>query len=180
MVVHNGTMVFGAGTLLRDGTDTVAAVSATDGSVLWKYLAGEIMWNFSPATPGDGTWLFSSMCGAVFRISSEGKLIWKVGRSHPMKGCVPAGGALGPNGIFYAEYNEGDGVVGINNTVAAYRVTDGSLVWQATLPYRAAQYPAVGKVGPDGRLAVVAALGDNPRAEEDGFLRMLGGTTRNW
>jgi len=182
MLVDNGIIFFGGRTDVPDGTDTVVAANASDGSFLWEYFAGETMWNFSPSTPGDDTLLFSSTCGAVFRISFGGDLIWKAGPSHPGEMCVPAGGALGPNGIFYAEYNEGESTM--TDTLAAYNVADGSLVWKRNLPYRAAQYPAVGKLGPDGPLAVLAPLGDNaqppmPKELEDAMLASLGGASRN-
>jgi len=192
LLVTNDTIFLGAKTLIDQGTDTIVAANASDGSVLWKYVAGETMWNFSPSTPGDGTLLFSSVCGAVFRLSFEGELIWKVGRSHPGSMCVAGGGALGPNGIFYAEYNEGPPPFAgffnsnsINDTLAAYNVTDGSLVWKRNLPYRAAQYPAVGKLGRDGPLAVVAPLGDNPMStaptlEAPDLLKANGGMMRNY
>jgi len=188
LLVANDTLFLGAMTIL-DGTDTVVAANASDGSLLWKYFAGEMMWNFSPSTPGDGTLLFSSSCGAVFRISFQGELIWKVGRSHPGVFCTVSGGALGPNGIYYAEYSEGEkgafNASSINDTLAAYNVTDGSLVWKRNLPYRAAQYPAVGKLGRDGPLAVVAPLGDNPqkpwpKLAEATLLKANGGTMRNF
>mmetsp|Transcript_62593 Transcript_62593/g.137728 ORF Transcript_62593/g.137728 Transcript_62593/m.137728 type:complete len:478 (-) Transcript_62593:132-1565(-) len=183
--VYDGIIFFGARTKNSSSpySDTLIAASASDGSTLWSYVVGEVIWNFSPSTPGDGTLLFSGSCGAVFRISFEGKLMWKAGPSHPGMMCVPAGGALGPNGIFYSEYNEGEG--NTDNTLAAYSVTDGSLVWKKSLPYRAAQYPAIGKLGPDGPLAVVAAVGDNPlppmpRYAEQSILAALGGAQRNW
>ena len=187
ILVDRDTLWFGAHTPDNAGTDTVVAASASDGRVMWQYVTDETMWNFSPSTPGDGSLLFSSTCGAVFRISSEGKLMWKAGTSHPHKQCVPAGGALGPNGMFYSEYNEGDGpngFSGVNNTLAAYNIEDGSLVWKRNLPYRAAQYPAIGKLGRDGPLAVVAALGDNPVPPippelNFAMLAKLGGPTRN-
>jgi len=188
ILVDRDTLWFGAHTPDNAGTDTVVAASASDGRVMWQYVTDETMWNFSPSTPGDGSLLFSSMCGAVFRISSEGKLMWKAGTSHPHTQCVPAGGAVGPNGMFYSEYNEGggpNGLSGVNNTLAAYNIEDGSLVWKRNLPYRAAQYPAIGKLGPDGPLAVVAAVGDNPlppmpRYAEQSILAALGGAQRNW
>mmetsp|Transcript_134032 Transcript_134032/g.218219 ORF Transcript_134032/g.218219 Transcript_134032/m.218219 type:complete len:522 (+) Transcript_134032:89-1654(+) len=188
LLVANDTLFLGARTF-SDGSDTVLAANASDGSLLWKYFAGEVMWNFSPSTPGDGTLLFSSTCGAVFRISFQGELIWKVGRSHPGVFCTVSGGALGPNGIYYAEYSEGEkgafNASSINDTLAAYNVTDGSLVWKRNLPYRAAQYPAVGKLGRDGPLAVVAPLGDNPQQPgpklvEAALLKANGGTLRNF
>lgn len=133
VLVDHDTLWFGAHTPNHEGTDTVVAASASDGTLMWKYVTDETMWNFSPSTPGDGSVLFSSMCGAAFRISPEGKLMWKAGTSHPHQPCVPAGGALGPNGIFYSEYNEGDGPngsSGVNNTLAAFNISDGSLVWK--------------------------------------------------
>jgi len=191
LLITNNTMFFGARTLIADGTDTVIAANVSDGSVLWKYVVGETMWNFSPSTPGDGTLLFSSSCGAVFRLSFQGELIWKAGQSHPGVICGVSGGALGPNGIFYAEYTEAIHLTSalnfnsVNDTLAAYNVTDGSLVWKRNLPYRAAQYPAVGKLGRDGPLAVVAPLGDNPqkpwpKLAEATFLKANGGTMRNF
>merc|ERR1712037_1071379 len=141
MLVAGDIMFFGAYSTrtLDDGTDTVVAANASDGDLLWTYYAGETMWNFSPSTPGDGSLLFSGTCGAVFRISFQGELIWKAGPSHPGKMCVPGGGAVGPNGIFYAEYNEG--TKSPSDTLVAYNISDGSVVWRKNLPYRAAQYP---------------------------------------
>jgi hypothetical protein len=179
VLVADDILFFGAHSQGKDGADTVVAASASDGSLLWQYGTDELMWNFKPSTPGDRSLIFSSTCGAVFRISFEGKLIWRAGTNLPGKMCVPAGGAMGPNGIFYSEYSDG------TDTLAAYNVTDGSLVWKKQLPYRAAQYPAVGKLGPDGPLAVVAALGDNPmlpmpKAQEMRSLAEIpGGKQRN-
>merc|ERR1719210_3011874 len=108
ILVQNNTIWFGAKSpIIGDGTDTVVAASASDGSVRWQYVTDEVMWNFSPSTPGDGSLLFSSTCGAVFRLSFEGALLWRAGtRHHRHQQCVPGGGALGPNGLFYVEYND--------------------------------------------------------------------------
>jgi len=163
--VFNKTIFFGAltnevpGGSEIGGTDTVVAASVKDGAELWQYVTDEVMWNFSPATPGDGSIIFSGSCGAAFRISSVGELIWKAGPSnpgHPM--CTMAGGALGPNGIFYSEYS--DSVISNNNTLAAYNATDGSLLWSKQLPYHALQYPAVGYLGANGPLVVAVPMGD--------------------
>mmetsp|Transcript_46664 Transcript_46664/g.135044 ORF Transcript_46664/g.135044 Transcript_46664/m.135044 type:complete len:482 (-) Transcript_46664:89-1534(-) len=164
--VYNGTIFFGIGRE-GDGTDAVVALRASDGTYLWDYQTDETMWNFSPSTPGDGTLLFASSCGAVFRLSAEGKLLWRAGKGKPTKAakpemCVPGGGALGPNGVFYVESSQASGIHGEDGTLAAYNVGDGSLLWERALPLRAAQYPAVGRLGKNGPLAVVAGLGDNP------------------
>lgn len=165
MSVFNDTVFFGA---VRppsetNATNLVVAASAVDGSYLWEYFTDDVMWNFSPASPGDETLIFSGSCGAVFRISFEGKLIWRAGPSHPDKICTPSGGALGPLGLFYAEYNEYSPNIfdDQNGVLAAYRVSDGTLAWRKDLGRRGAQYPAVGML--DGRVAVIVPVGDNPQ-----------------
>eukprot|EP00930_Biecheleria_cincta_P019952 TRINITY_DN150_c0_g1_i6.p1 TRINITY_DN150_c0_g1~~TRINITY_DN150_c0_g1_i6.p1 ORF type:complete len:488 (-),score=64.01 TRINITY_DN150_c0_g1_i6:51-1514(-) len=182
--VFNDTIIFGAITnkLYSKGTDTVIAASAADGTMLWQYAADAIMWNFSPSTPGDGSILFSGSCGTVFRISSEGDLIWKAGPSsnpdHPF--CTMAGGALGPNGVFYSMYSVNSS--SNNNKLAAYNVTDGALLWSKHLPYHALQYPAVGHLGAQGPLVVAVPLGDGLSADPmagAAKLARAGGALRN-
>jgi len=192
MLAHAGIVYFGvtSARAIGGGSTIVVAASAYSGDKLWEYEADEVMWNFTPSTPGDGTLLFSSSCGAVFRLGSAGQLLWRAGGHHGRVMCTTAGGALGPNGIFYAEFREGPSILptwgsDVSDTLAAYRVSDGSLLWRRQLPYRAIQYPSVGRLGPDGPLAVVAALGDNPMypmsAEEDATLleSVGGGGLRN-
>jgi len=182
--VFNNTIIFGVLTnkLLDGGTDTVTAVSGTDGTLLWQYVTDEVMWNFAPATPGDGSILFAGSCGAVFRISSGGELIWKAGPFNPGHSmCTMAGGALGPNGIFYSQYSEDDSN---NNTLAAHNITDGALLWSKQLPYHALQYPAVGHLGATGPLVVAVPMGDTllpplPPILSAARLTLNGGALRN-
>lgn len=164
--VVDGHMFFGINRGGQDGTDTVVAASASDGAYLWEYQTDEITWNFSPAFPNDGSLLFASSCGAVFRLSFNGSLLWRAGKGKPQGTeehlCVPGGGTLGPNGVFYTETSQNSDMRSEDGTLAAWNVTDGSLLWERSLPLRAAQYPSVGRLGKDGPLAVVAGLGDNP------------------
>jgi len=153
--VEDQPMIYG-----DDGNNQVRAMNATDGRALWEYTLDDIVWNMIVSTPGDGTILLSSTCGRVYRLSWAGELIWQAGRE-PMKGlwCGCAGGILGPNGLFYAEFNDWPRFQGV---LAAHRVSDGSVVWERTFPllaYGGWQYPSVGRIAPSGRLAVVAALG---------------------
>jgi len=185
--IYNDTLLFASTTnSSMGGPDTLVAVSTVDGNQLWEFVTDTVMWNFMPSFPGDGSVLFSSTCGTVFRLSLEGKLLWREGAGHDTT-CVPAGGASGPNGLFYAEYQEGrqNGEEGEPASwVAAHNISDGSLVWKKKLPYRAAQYPAVGQLGPGGPLAVLAAMGDNPMPPgipllEPFLLTQHGGLFRN-
>jgi len=181
--IYNDRLFFGSVTnSSMAGPDTLVAVSAMDGSYLWDFVTDAVVWNFMPSFPGDGSVVFSSTCGTVFRLSLEGKLLWRVGAGHD-RSCVPAGGASGPNGLFYSEYREGteDSAA---SYVAARNISDGSLVWKRKLPYRAAQYPALGQLGPGGPLAVLAAMGDNPMPPitpivDAAILHQSGGEQRN-
>jgi len=155
LTIYNDTMFFGANDG-GQGTSIVVAANASDGNYLWEYVAGDIMWNFAASAPGDGTLLFSSSCGVAFRISFGGQLIWKAGGSYPGEMCGCGGGALGPNGIFYSEFNRGEE----QGIVSARRVEDGSLLWEEHFGQSGSQYPAVGRLGADGPLAVVIAVGD--------------------
>lgn len=172
--VHNGTVVFAVVPRSPIGKlHNVYAVKAGDGSFLWEYEPDDVLWNFAPASPGDGTLLFSGTCGGVFRITFDGKQLWKVDRPNPPtemgSSCGAAGGALGPNGIFYTMSNDG-ATLGLKTTgrLSAHRVSDGKLLWSKT--YKADektgnQYPAVGKLTSGGPLAVVApwgTFGDSP------------------
>jgi outer membrane protein assembly factor BamB len=163
--VYDGVMFFGAG---DTGVTKVIAGNASDGSFLWEYDSGEVMWNFSPSSPGDGTLIFASSCGCVTRLSSTGEEMWKSGDSHPGAMCGPGGGALGPNGVFYSEFNSfedkqqqwADSSVEEAAYVRAIRIEDGSILWEKQYELGGNQYPAVGQLGEDGPLAVVIAVGD--------------------
>merc|ERR1719221_1365181 len=62
----------------HQGSDSLLALKTSDGSRLWEYITDDVMWNFKPSTPGDGSIIFSSSCGAVHRIDFDGKVIWKL------------------------------------------------------------------------------------------------------
>lgn len=118
-------------TLQQKGTNSIRAVNISTGRQLWDYTTDQVFWNFAPSTPGDGTLLLSGCCGAVFRLSLQnGSLIWRAGPSVANESCGTGGGSLGPNGVFYAEFNEhGEG------KLAAYQVTDGRKLWQSDFEY---------------------------------------------
>jgi len=167
LLVYNDTIFFPARDHLEtrpliggeDGNNQVRAMNASDGRPLWEYTADDIMWNLMVSTPGDGTLLFASQCGGVYRINWAGEQIWRAGRPNPARWCSCGGGTLGPNGMFYAEFNDWERAHAV---VAAHRVSDGKLVWERTWPVYLVggwQFPAVGRLAPHGRLAVVAPLG---------------------
>jgi len=141
------------------GNDMWHAMKSSDGSQLWEYAMGEVVSNALPSTPGDGTLLYASSCGGAARINLKGKKLWRSGQPLESNTCSRGGGSLGPNGVFYTEYTTHQG----HAHVSAYQVSDGKLLWERKFPhYGGGQYPAVGKLGKDGPLAVVVAIGDTP------------------
>jgi len=188
---YNGTMFFivtkesyNRTMLLPELPTAVVAANSSDGNLLWEYQLDEAVWNFAPASPGDGTLLMGGSCGSVWRLSFAGELLWRAGPAPPGKDawCGTSGGALGPNGIFYSAYSRTTiPLVKAEGIISAYRVSDGSLLWEKKMPIRASQYPAVGQLGHDGKLFVALPMGDGPwppvmpeKAEEALVTEVLG------
>lgn len=156
--VYNDTMIFAS---MKDnpvGNNVVHAVRVKDGHPLWNFTVDDVVWNFMPATPGDGTLLFATNCGGVYKLDFGGQLIWRRGRRGPGLQCSTGGGALGPNGVYYLEYTEPS--LGTRAYIKAYRISDGALLWKKILPapFGGFQYPAVGRLA-NGTLAVITAVG---------------------
>ncbi|CAJ1449086.1 unnamed protein product [Effrenium voratum] len=178
LMVANDTLILPQSVHNPGGNNAMMAISTKDGSFLWDYVGDELIWNFSPAYPGDETLVVGSGCGTVYRIAFGGKLLWKAGvQSGSPIFCGTGGAALGPNGVIYHEYNTLDdnslqaalGIIkgntsGITGHLAAYRLSDGQKLWQKEFGprYLGMQYPSVGRLGPSGPLAVVVAVGENP------------------
>lgn len=184
--VYNSTMIVPLKNDIKDkkanitrrGNNIVYAVNISDGSALWEYSADDNFANFAPATPGDGTLLVAGNCGSVFRMTFGGELIWRKGEAGSHTRCSNGGGALGSNGVFYVEYEDVARKVKNNSTsapkfgarLAAYQVSDGQLLWKRTFEAseHGIQYPAVGRLGHGGPLAVVVAVGQQTPESPDG------------
>jgi outer membrane protein assembly factor BamB len=169
--VYNDTAIFAVNPpASKDQTHNVYAVNASDGSFLWEYAPDDVLWNFAPSTPGDGTLLFAGSCGRAFKITFEGKLMWKAGPLPMNSGrmCGTGGGALGPNGTFYNEYNQHHPSGKVTSHLSARQVSDGHQLWVKEMKFSDSpdktsgnQYPAIGdiQIGDSKILAVVAAIG---------------------
>merc|ERR1719464_336842 len=81
------------------GNNRVWGMSAVDGKQLWTYSIQNVVWNFLPSTPGDGTVLFSTTHARAHRLNlSTGELIWKSGGVDTPFMFGTGGGVVGPNG----------------------------------------------------------------------------------
>lgn len=141
----------------------VKALNATTGDLLWSYQPDMPIWNFLALFPDESSLVFQDMTGKAYRLSLEGKLMWKAGG---LEGTWTDGGAaLGPNGLVYTvNNNHPPGYMTkltwdpptLPGTLSAYDVKDGALKWQVTTPRPPHNAPAVGKVyGWDGLSVVI-------------------------
>jgi len=140
----------------------VMALNASTGAILWSYQPDTAVWNFLPLFPDETSVIFQDLEGKAYRLTMEGKLMWKAGG---LAGTWTDGGAaLGPNGLVYAVNNNhfplgpGPESSTMPGTLSAYDVKDGTLRWRVTTRRPPNNAPAVGKVyGWDG-LSVVMPL----------------------
>eukprot|EP00930_Biecheleria_cincta_P083902 TRINITY_DN73407_c0_g1_i1.p1 TRINITY_DN73407_c0_g1~~TRINITY_DN73407_c0_g1_i1.p1 ORF type:complete len:470 (+),score=57.86 TRINITY_DN73407_c0_g1_i1:59-1411(+) len=157
-VVSGAVIIAGASTELTDvgGNDEVVALSAADGTVMWRFKPESFMYNFMPAALGDRL-LFIDRTGAMYCLSiSTGALQWKAEGSQ--NGFTTAGLSIGPNGVAYTTFNTNGADGGV---LKAYNSTTGAPYWTRNLGLEAAAAPVVGKLSPTGPVAVLTGIGKN-------------------
>ena len=126
----------------------VKALNVSNGETLWSYQPDSPVWNFLPLFPDRDTLVFQDMSGRVYRMTLQGRLLWKAGGKF---GTWTDGGAALGNGMVYAVNNNrppkflnmleehGPG------TLSAYDL-NGTLKWRVTTPRPPNNAPAIGKV----------------------------------
>jgi len=157
MSEENGRVVLEVNSKTDGSSDTVLAISATNGSDLWSFHPDEIVWNLYGLFTNDGNVVFQDRTGKAYCVkASDGKLLWK-------KGGKPSSWTDGsamldrPNGILYAISGSLDSVQ--NGSVSAFNVTDGSLLWDRDLPLPPNTMPAAGTFAANQDPVFIAALG---------------------
>lgn len=160
LLALNGTIISAAEGDVTGGNRLVVALNA-DGTEKWTYRVEETaVYNFQASAPGDGTLIFQSQIGGVYRLDLEtGKLLWFAGLPDRMPPRMTTGAAVvGPNGIVYCASN----TESVGGVIHAYRLSDGSPVWRRDVQLPANQAVAVGRLAGSDDLAVVAGIGENP------------------
>mmetsp|Transcript_4134 Transcript_4134/g.12085 ORF Transcript_4134/g.12085 Transcript_4134/m.12085 type:complete len:469 (+) Transcript_4134:68-1474(+) len=136
----------------------VVGLSGADGSILWTYEPEIPVWNFGASFAGDGTFIFQSLDGTVYRNKvSDGTLVWKAGGVP--ESWTDGQANLGPNGIVYgvANYKK----MGPEGCISAHRLSDGKMLWRHDLPTSPNAVPAVSRVAGYPGLSVVIPVGVN-------------------
>jgi len=137
-------------------------VNATDGSFLWNFTPDAGVWNFLPYFVGDGTIVFQDWDGGAYRLkASDGEVVWRVGGGDG--GTWTDGGpALGENGVLYTVKSKAGQLLapfGFPGGLRAFRVSDGTVLWEKEFEQTPYTYPVVGHLQEGGPLAVVTGIG---------------------
>jgi len=165
-----GWVVAGEGVVIGDSelsdppkgvNNKVWALNASDGSHLWDFHPEVGVWNFIPIFLDDGTVIFQTWDGGVYRLQlRDGKVLWHVrGGGNTW---TDGGPAAGPNGAFYAVRSTGGQEVaasGAPGFLDAYRIADGTLLWSRSLEQTPYTYPVVGRLREGAKLSVVTGVG---------------------
>mmetsp|Transcript_70473 Transcript_70473/g.183548 ORF Transcript_70473/g.183548 Transcript_70473/m.183548 type:complete len:563 (-) Transcript_70473:73-1761(-) len=154
------------GSLSDRQNNRIVAFNSSDGSELWDFMPDVGVWNFLPHFPDDGTAVFQTWNGGAYRLNlSDGTPIWSQGVDSNVDGWTDGGPALGPNGLFYTTRSEATmekspfSEAG-SGGLAAYRVSDGELVWNRSgLEQGIYTYPVVGRLAEGAPLSVVTGVG---------------------
>jgi len=154
--------------------DRLTALNATDGSVKWS---------FSPMAPlrdsisavRSGSLVFSDCNGRAYRLSlADGSLVWRtdLGLKLMEEASDSTGGAvIGPDGNVYVTSNSKVDHVE-TGSLRALQFSDGKLLWRQHTDFQADGAAAVGRLGLDGPLAVVVAVGARPD-RPDGLMQLV-------
>ena len=146
------------------GNNRVMALKVDDGSVVWTYAPKQTVYNFQGATIHDGTFVFQDMTGGVYRLSTEGRLIW-YSETLDRESGTTAGAVIQDGRVFVVSNlgggpqlaKEGKGVLHV------YDYEDGAFLWLQDLPYEGNQAVAVGNIpGNEGRTSLILGMGKNP------------------
>lgn len=152
-----------------EGNSDICAVSALNGSLRWTYSMAERhnarCYNQAHNVVGDSI-VFNDNVGSVYRVSLvDGSEIWYHSHVLPLdqQRFSTAGLIMGPNNMAYHALNTGpaEGGPAIIGVVRTYDVTTGAVLWNRTFSEGVNAVPAVGPFGPDGRIVVAVAVGNN-------------------
>eukprot|EP00404_Azadinium_spinosum_P001222 CAMPEP_0180425230 /NCGR_PEP_ID=MMETSP1036_2-20121128/5155_1 /TAXON_ID=632150 /ORGANISM="Azadinium spinosum, Strain 3D9" /LENGTH=510 /DNA_ID=CAMNT_0022430711 /DNA_START=33 /DNA_END=1562 /DNA_ORIENTATION=+ len=168
VAVHAGVVV--VETDASDGSCRslyVRGLNVTNGNELWRFEPDNPLWDLMAQFLDDGTFVFQDLTGKVYRNRlSDGSNIWKSG-GWPGSWTDGTQG-LGPNGLVYGVNTNGCGGSHCHGYLSAYKVTDGSLVWQKDVPRPPNSSPVVGRLGKGDRLSVVMPIGQQPSCDPAG------------
>mmetsp|Transcript_34380 Transcript_34380/g.109129 ORF Transcript_34380/g.109129 Transcript_34380/m.109129 type:complete len:526 (-) Transcript_34380:67-1644(-) len=165
------------------GNPNVIGVNATDGKRLWGFTPDVPTWNIMAMFTDEGNFVFQTQAGTVYCLKlQDGSLVWRNGPEAKFPEAksglhylwTDGGATVGSNGIAYVGSNLGHGMTAIPGGdgtptnvagyVHAYNASNGKFIWGEVVSRPMMSWPAVGRIGPNMRLATVSTLGTNPGA----------------
>jgi len=148
------------------GGSYIFGVNATNGNTLWTFKPSTPVWNIMAMFPGDDTFLFQDYDAKAYRLGLfNGSLLWQAGGGHMPQDTWSDGGAMiGPNGIVYAASSKAH-IMSHHPTcgggVHAYRISNGSTVWEKDLLRPFFTWAVVGQLPGKKGLSVIVSIGAN-------------------
>jgi len=144
------------------GNTRLVALNESTGELLWSHNIDLPVWNFQPLFLEDNdSFVFMDFSGGMFRFGlSDGRQIWGMPSPGFASSFSDGGAVLGGDMAFscsnpvFSGGNEGQFGV-----VRAFKLKDGSVVWEQTLPQPCNSYPAYGPLGKGRAPSVVVTPG---------------------
>lgn len=134
------------------------ALSIEDGSFRWSFAPYRPMFNFQAATVHDGSFVFQDRTGGVYRLSTDGKLLWYA--KTPDRESSTTAAVVLHDGRVFAVSNAGKQPAGL---LHVYDYEEGQHLWTQELPHEANQAVAVGELaGSSGKTSLILGMGKNP------------------
>ncbi|OLP89351.1 hypothetical protein AK812_SmicGene29205 [Symbiodinium microadriaticum] len=134
------------------------ALSIEDGSFRWSFAPYRPTFNFQAATVDDDSFVFQDRTGGVYRLSTDGKLLWYA--KTPDRESSTTAAVVLHDGRVFAVSNAGKQPAGL---LHVYDYEDGEHLWTQELPHEANQAVAVGELaGSSGKTSLILGMGKNP------------------
>lgn len=151
------------GPVVNGGAGRIVALNATDGEQLWDFKPDVSAWNFMPMFPDDGTLLFQDYDSGVYRLNmTTGELVYRVGRTGG-RTWTDGNMILGPGGsvVYAVSYSrpQHENAPDQPGAIHAYRVSDGKLLWESSVPRPPHSWPVVGRLSKGAPLQVIIPIG---------------------
>jgi len=159
---RKGIFVMGTEPGPRGGNSRLVALNESTGELLWSHTMDVPVWNFQPLfLEDDDSFVCMDFSGGMFRFGLlDGQQIWSTPVPDSASSFSDGGAVLGGDMVFSCS-NPGrsGGSEGSPGVVRAFKLQDGSMVWEQTLPQPCNSYPAYGPLGKGRTPSVVVTPG---------------------
>lgn len=174
LAAHNGVLVTQGDLRCKElpwqacASAKARGLNTTDGRILWTFDPDEVLWDWFPQFPDDDSVIFMDRTGTVFKLRLQtGELIWRAAGTPDS--WTDGSQFVAANGLTYSVQVSTTACTSFSLSlshvsecegyVTAYRTSDGSRVWRATVPKPPNTSPVVGRLAGGEKLTLVMGIG---------------------